>query len=195
MRLLRLSVLRVRDFRLLGLAVIVNAVGMVGEQVVLGWLTLELTNSPFMVGVALGLRMAPMLLAGIPAGVLADRADRTRLLQATSVGQAAASAALGGLALLGLLAVWHLLLLTVASGCIRAIHQAARQSYVHDLAGGPSLVDGLALLGLAMRAGGLLGSLVAGALIGRFGAGAAYLAVGAAYLASALALGPTRPVP
>jgi MFS family permease len=174
----------------LGLSVFLNSVGMVGEQVVLGWLVLELTNSPLMVGLALGLRMAPMLLVGIPAGVVADRGDRRRLVQATSVGQAGASAVLGLLALLGAVEVWHLLLLTFVSGSIRALHQTARQSYAHDLVGGAGLLDGLALMGLAMRIGGLLGSLVAGALIAHGGPGAAYLLVAAGYLASAGALEP-----
>ena len=182
------TLLRLRDVRLLGLSVFLNSVGMVGEQVVLGWLVLELTNSPLMVGLALGLRMAPMLLVGIPAGVAADRGDRRRLVQATSVGQAGASAVLGLLALLGAVEVWHLLLLTFVSGSIRALHQTARQSYAHDLVGGAGLLDGLALMGLAMRLGGLLGSLVAGALIARGGPGAAYLVVAAGYLASAGAL-------
>ena len=36
-----------------------NSVGMMGEVVVLGWLSLELTNSPFLVGVAMGMRALP----------------------------------------------------------------------------------------------------------------------------------------
>ena len=47
-----LSLLRIAEFRRLGTAVALNSVGMMGENVVLGWLTLELTNSPFLVGVA-----------------------------------------------------------------------------------------------------------------------------------------------
>lgn len=195
MDLLHTSLLRLRDFRILGLAVFFNSVGMVGEQVVLGWLTLELTDSPLMVGVALGLRMAPLLLVGIPAGVIADRVDRSRLLTASSAGMAGASGAVGVLVLLGLAEVWHVLLLTFAAGCARALHQAARQSYAHDLVGAAHLVNGLALVGLAMRAGGLLGSLLIGALIARFGAGTAYLAVAAGYLSSAITLfaAPVRP--
>ena len=44
---------------------------MMGETVVLGWLTLELTNSPFMVGAALSMRMLPLFFVGVPAGALA----------------------------------------------------------------------------------------------------------------------------
>src|SRR5437016_378309 len=60
---------------------VLNAVGTMGEVVVLGWLALELTSSPFLVGVALGMRALPLFFVGAPAGVLADRgpAGRRRL--------------------------------------------------------------------------------------------------------------------
>ena len=187
------AVLRVRDFRILSLACAFNSVGTVGEQVVLGWLTLELTNSPLMVGLALGLRMVPLLFVGIPAGIIADRTNRNRLIRTASAAMAAASALLGFLALVGVVRVWHLLLVTVVAGCVRALHQAARQSYTHDLVGAGELVNAIAVLGLAMRGGGLVGSLLTGALIARFGAGAGYLAVAAGYLTSAIVLLPASP--
>src|SRR5258705_3308774 len=96
-----LSLCRLRDFRGLAAAVVFNSVGMMGENVVLGWLMLELTNSPLMVGVALGMRMLPLFFVGVPAGALADRLPRHRLLLATGAGQAVTAAALGLLTLSG----------------------------------------------------------------------------------------------
>src|SRR5438093_54049 len=51
--ILRLALFRLPDFRRLAASILGNSVGMMGETVVLGWLTLELTNSPFLVGVAM----------------------------------------------------------------------------------------------------------------------------------------------
>src|SRR5262249_49425829 len=192
MPLLQVSLLRLRDFRALGVASSFDWMAAVAEQVALGWLTLELTDSPLMVGVALGLRMAPLLVVGIPAGVLADRGDRVRLLRITAALLAVASAAPGVLAVAGVVHVWHLLVFTFAGGCVRAVQQAARQSYVHDLVGGDGLVGALAGLGIVLPVGGLVGSVLGGALTAPFGAGAAYLAAAAAYLASAAALLPAR---
>ena len=90
-----LSLLRIGDFRRLGIAVALNSVGMMGENVVLGWLTLELTNSPFLVGVAMAMRSISLFFVGVPAGVLADRFPRHRLLWVTGSGQALAAATLG----------------------------------------------------------------------------------------------------
>ncbi len=151
----------------------------------LGWLTLELTNSPFLVGVAMSARALPLFFVGVPAGVLADRLPRHRVLVATSTGQAVTSATIGVLTLLGVVTLTHILLLTLAAGVIRGLDHAARQTYVHDVVGAPQLMNGLAILGVSMRVGWLLGSLGAGAVIAHLGSGAAYLAVAASYLTGA----------
>ncbi|PYM37514.1 MAG: hypothetical protein DME15_01050, partial [Candidatus Rokuibacteriota bacterium] len=159
---------RLGDFRCLGLSTVLNSVGMMGEVVVLGWLTLELTDSPFLVGVALGMRALPLFFLGVPAGVLADRFPRRRLLMLTGAGQALTTATLGALTLWGLVSLAHVLLLTFLAGVVRAVEWAARQSYTHDVVGAPRLMSAFAVLGVAGRAGWLVGSLGAGAAIARF---------------------------
>jgi len=161
-----------------------------GEVVVLGWLTLELTDSPLMVGAAMGMRMLPLFFVGVPAGALADRFPRRRLLMLTGAGQALTAATLGAVALSGRVTLAHVLALTLAAGVLRALEHAARQGYTHDIVGPAALVHGLAVLGVAMRGGWLLGSLGMGAVIARFGSGAAYFAVALGFLGGALALWP-----
>jgi hypothetical protein len=187
-----LQLARLHGLRCLGLSVLFHSIGMVGEQVVLGWYILEITDSAFMVGVALGVRNLPLLLAGIPAGVVADRGDRVRLLQISGLTMAAGTALLGSLVAARLGGVGPALMLTFATGCARALHQTARQGYAHDIAGGGRVVHALALVALTSRLGGLLGSLVAGFLIARFGSGVAFLVVAAGYLVSAVAMLPAR---
>ena len=182
-------------FRCLGACVFFHTLGMVGEQVVLGWYILELTDSAFMVGLALGIRNLPLLLAGIPAGVAADRGDRVQLLRLSGFAMTIASGLFGLLVAVGLGGVGPALILTFATGCARALHQTARQGYAHDIAGAGGLVHGLALVALTSRLGGLLGSLVTGVLIAQLGSAAAYLLVAAGYLASALAMLPARSSP
>jgi MFS transporter, DHA1 family, staphyloferrin A biosynthesis exporter len=168
---------------------------MMGEIVVLGWLTLELTNSPFMVGVAMGMRMLPLFFVGVPAGAVADRFPRHRLLMLTGVGQALTTATLGGFVLLGTLTLAHVLVLTLAAGVFRALEHAARQSYTHDVVGPAALMNGFAVLGVAMRVGWLLGSLGIGAVIARYGSGVAYFAVSLGFLGGAAALLPATAPP
>ena len=181
-----------RDFRCLGLSVFFHTLSMVGEQVVLGWFILEQTNSALMVGVGLGLRNLPLLLVGIPAGVVADRGDRVKLLQVSGIVMTVITATLGLLVALPIASVWPVLALTFVTGCARALHQTARQSYAHDIAGADGLVHALSLVALTSRVGGLVGSLLAGFLIARHGTAVAYLAVAAGYLGSALVMLPAR---
>ena len=125
---------------------LLNSVGMMGELVVLGWLTLELTDSPFLVGVAMGARAMPLFFVGVPAGVLADRFPRQRLLLATGAAQAVTSGTIGLLTVLELVSLSHILLLTFVAGSVRGVEQAARQGYTHDVVGPAELMNGLAVL-------------------------------------------------
>jgi hypothetical protein len=177
---------------------LLGSIGMMGEVVVLGWLTLELTDSPFLVGLAMATRALPLFFVGAPAGALADRVSRRSLLMLTALGQAATASTLGVLALAGLVTLPALLLLTLVAGTLRGVEHAARQGYTHDVVGAAGLVQGFAVLGVAMRAGWLLGSLGVGAVIAWFGTGAAYLVVAAGFLAGAavlLAAAPPAPAP
>jgi len=180
--------LRFRDFRFLWLSGVFNSIGFIGEQVVLGWLVLELTDSPLMVGASLALRMAPFLLLGVVGGAIADRTDRRKLLRGVSIGLAGLSAGIGLLITLDMVALWHLLLITFLGGCLRAIHQPARQSFAYDIVGPNNLVNGLAFLSLSMRVGGIGGSLAVGFLVGSLGSDIAYMVLATSYLASAITL-------
>ena len=165
-----------------------DAIGFMGEQVVLSWLILDLTDNPFMVGVSLALRMAPLFFLGIPAGTIADMVDRRLLIRLLNMVMALLVVSIGALIYLDLLEVWHLLAFAVAGGCLSAMHQAARQSFAFDVAGREHLVTGLAYVGLGMRLGGLVGSIAAGYLIDGPGAHVAYWMLASGYIMSTLLL-------
>lgn len=165
-----------------------DAIGFMGEQVAISWLVLELTDDPFMVGVALALRMAPLFVLGIPAGTIADMVDRRLLIRSLNIIMALLMIGIGALIYREMLQVWHLLAFAVAGGCISAMHQAARQSFAFDVAGRENLVTGLAYVGLGMRLGGLAGSIAAGYLIDGPGAHIAYWMLASGYFVSTLLL-------
>ena len=87
-----------RDFRIFWLGQLVSVTGTWMQTVAQGWLILQLTGSPFILGVAAAARSVPVLLLVIPAGVVADRFDRRRILIATSIVATVASAVMGFLA-------------------------------------------------------------------------------------------------
>ena len=181
-------VMRNRDLRVLMSASFFDAIGFMGEQVIIGWLVLELTNDPRMVGVALALRMAPLFFLGIPAGAIADMVDRRTLIRLLNMVMALLMGGIGALIYIELLQVWHLLAFAVAGGCVSAMHQAARQSFAFDVVGRENLVSGLAYVGLGMRLGGLVGAVAAGYLIDGPGAHMAYWMLASGYIISTLLL-------
>ena len=167
---LRAPALRYRDFRLLVAASFFDSIGFMGEQVVVGWLVLEMTDDPFMVGIALGLRFAPFFFLGLVAGTIADMVDRRSLIRALNLAMTAVTCSVGALIYYDTLQVWHIFAFAVLGGCISALHQTSRQSFAFDVVGRQNLVSGLAYVSLGMRLGGLVGSLAAGYLIAGRGA-------------------------
>jgi len=140
------SPLRYADFRVLWLSGLLAGTGYAGETVVLGWLLLDRTDSPFVVGAGIALRALPNLLLGIPGGALADRVDRRRLIRSVSVATGLVTATMGLLQLAGLLAVALILAGTFAGGCTRSLGQTARASYSVDIIGPARIVSGAALM-------------------------------------------------
>lgn len=159
---------------------------MMGETVAIGWFVLHLTDSPFMVGVSMALRMAPNFLLGIPAGVIADAVDRRRLIRWLDVGMAAPVGALGLLILSDEVQLWHVLALVTAAGGLQAFHQAARASYAYDIVGPSLAVHGLSAILVTTRLGALVGSIAVGSVMARVGVDAAFFVLGGVYLLAGL---------
>jgi MFS family permease len=173
--------LRHRDMQVLWMATVTHHLGVGMQQVLLGWVVLTLTDSESMVGVVFAIRSAPNLVVGFAAGTLTDRCDRRRLMRLAAFGMAGVSSVVAWLAYTELLTVWHLLLCTGALGMWQALEMTARQAYVVDSIGVHRVVQGIALISLAQRLGGVIGALVAGATLTWLGVAAAFLVMGTSY--------------
>ncbi len=160
----------------------------------LGWLVLELTNSPFMVGLASAARMAPFFFLGILSGAVADRVDRRVLLRFLAAAASVVAAILAFLLVAELARVWHVIALAVAMGCVWAFTMTLRQAYTYDIVGPELALNGLSLNSLSQRVGGVAGAIIAGAIIATMGVGAQYLAVSVSYLAGGAVLLAVRDV-
>ena len=186
--LIRSSVLQYRDFRFLWLSSLFTQLGIAGEIVTLSWLVLQRTDSPFMVGLALGVRMAPQFFVGVLSGSVVDRFDRRLLMRLLNLSLALVTGLLGLALLLDVAAFWHILSLVFVTGGLRVLHQATRQSFAYDIVGRDQAMRGLAVLTLAQRLGMLVGSLVAGFVLHGFGSGAAFLSLASAYALAVVTL-------
>src|SRR5690349_5432015 len=70
-----------RNFRLFWIGQTLSLVGSWMQQVAVGWMALELTNDPFLVGLAAAAGTLPILLFSIPGGLVADRNEKLRVVK------------------------------------------------------------------------------------------------------------------
>lgn len=183
------------NFRLLWLSSLAASGGMLVQQVAVGWLVLEMTDSPFALGIVAAARMIPSFFLGMIAGVVADRVDRRKLLLLIEVLGAGYSFAMAAIVAAGIAELWQVVALTLVYGCTRAFEWTARQALVYDVVGETEALRGMALNGLAMRSMGVLGAVVSGALIPAFGVQSSFIFMGIGYVVGALALMGVHTIP
>ena len=153
---------------------------------------LELTDSAGWVSVAVAMRGLPMFFLTIPAGMIADRWDRRRLLILTqSVG--AISATVFALLVASEVATVHAALLyATVLGISNALGLPARQAVIPMLVPRDDLHNGIVMGTMARTSSLLIGPVLAGVLIGWRGTDASFAAQAGFLLLSTLLLFPVR---
>ena len=194
-RILRGPAFQHRDFRLLLGAATCNYTGYGGEQVIIGLLVFQLTGTSAWVGVAMALYFTPQLVFGMAAGAIADWIDRRRLLRIIEAVVSVNLTVFGVLAALDAITLWLVLMLTFIAGAARAVYLPVRQSYAYDIVGSEHVVAGLGLLTIGMRAGQLIGALIAGSAMQRLGTDVALFVLAAFHAFTFLVVGTLRSIP
>src|SRR5690349_24761560 len=128
-------VLRHRNFRLFLIGQTLSLIGTWMQTMAQGWLALELSNSPFLVGLVATASSIPILLFTMPAGVLVDRSDKLRLVRIAQGAYLLEATALWALVATHRITIGSLLGLAFLSGLIASIEIPARQSMFIDLVG------------------------------------------------------------
>jgi MFS family permease len=184
----RHSALAHRDFRLYLTGQAISQLGTKMQHAALLWHLYKLTHSPYALG-AFGIaRVAPLFLFGLVGGVLADRAERRRLLMRTQLMLAIPSLALGLWSYRGLSTPWPIYVVAAASATIGAFDTPARQSLLPNLVPPAELSSAINLDSLAQKASKVLGPLLMAPVIGLGGPAAVYLVNAASFVAVVVAL-------
>jgi MFS family permease len=153
------------------------------DLVTLGWLALQLTGSPFMVGVAAFARSAPLMMVGPFAGIVADRVPRGRILfiaQATGVVTALVLAAAFWTGRAG---YWTLVALEVVFGLVWALDFPARRTSLYALLGASRVAQAVSLETVSMQIAKIVGPLAAGVCLARLGPAACFALMALTYAA------------
>ncbi|HEV8266192.1 MAG TPA: MFS transporter [Gemmatimonadales bacterium] len=191
-----------RNFRLFLFGQTVSLTGTWMQSIAQGWLVLQLTNSPFYVGLVSALGSLGVLLFTLYAGVVADRTDKRRVVIVTQTLQMLQAFALAGLVWSGHVTVGNVMVLAAFLGVVSAFDIPTRQSFIVEMVGKDDLMNAIALNTSTFNLTRVLGPVIAGLLIGPLGVavcfflnGVSYLAVIASLLAMRLTPHIPRPTP
>ncbi len=183
------AVLRHRRFRRFSLGVFVSMVGGWIEAAAFGYVVLLLGGSAATLGIVGFLNTVPNLVLGLPAGVLADRFDRRRLLLAFQTANLLVSAALAVLWATDSLTVAIMGGLAVVGGSLGTLSFPAFQGMLSSTVPPGEIESAVAVNSLSLQLARFVGPALAGFLLAAagpawvFGANAASFAVVLAALA------------
>jgi MFS family permease len=178
-----LGALAHRNFRLFLFGQGTSLVGTWMQSVALGWLVLQLTNSPFAIGLNSALRALGVLLFTLYAGIVADRVDKRRLVILTQALQMVEALALAVLVWTRVVAVWQVMVLALFVGIVNAFDIPTRQAFMVEMVGKEDLMNAIALNSSMFNAARVVGPAVGGALIGLLGLGMCFFLNGVSYIA------------
>ena len=152
------------------------------QFLVLGWLVLDITGSSYQLGLVIFVFGIPNLLFAMLGGIIADRADRLRLLITTRLGVFLLIFALAILRITDLLEVWHIYTVVFLLGTIQALNMPARMAIVPDMVERHDMMNAIALHTMVNQTGQIIGPAVAGGIIELAGLGPALFVNAGLYL-------------
>lgn len=185
--------LDIRNFRLFFVGQLISQIGTWMTMVAQTLLVLSLTGSGVMLGLLTAFQFGPMLVLGPWAGLVADRADKRKLLirvQALSMVQ---SLVLGSLILAGWTSVPLIFALATVQGILTAFDNPTRRSFVVEMVPTAELPNAVSLNSAVMTGARVVGPALAGALVLAVGYGWTFILDGVSYVAVITGLLMMRP--
>ena len=139
------------------------------ETMVLGWLALELSNSPWWVQVVGFYRSIPLFVIGLFGSVITDRFKRRHLIVALQSVNVVGALTMALLLYSGELQFWHLSVVALILGSTWALDWPTRRSLIPDLVGKDRTVDAMVLENFIQGFTRISGPLAAGYIMATYG--------------------------
>ena len=166
-----------RNFRLIWIGQLVSMAGSMMQSAAILWHVSVLVE-PGRRGLALGLvglvRVVPIVVFSLIAGVVADAHDRRRLMLVTQTGMAVSAALLSWVAFAGVRAVWPIYALAAVGAAFGTFDNPARQALIPTLVPVEDLPNAISLNAIMFQTASVVGPAAGGVLIGGLGIGWAY---------------------
>ncbi len=163
------SALSIANYRWIWIGSFISNIGTWVQKVAQPWLILQLTASPFLLGLDGFLQDVPLLLFLLVGGVVVDRFDKRKILMLSQVVQLSAAVSISVLILLGEIRVSVILVLSFVVGCMQAFSTPAYLSFIPELVGREHLANAVALNSMQFNLSRLLGPVLGGVLLASLG--------------------------
>jgi len=177
-----LRLLGTRRFGTFWFASLLSNVGTWAQQVAQPWLMLSLGASSFLLGLDAFAMGAPVLALTLVGGVLADRADRRRVITVFQSIQMLCPTLIVVLLLAGAVRPWMIIVLSLIVGITDALSMPSFQSIVPSIVERRQIPAGIALNSTQFNLSRILGPAVAGLLMAGIGAAGAFAVSAASYI-------------
>jgi len=159
-----------RDFRLVWIGACTSSIGTWMQKLAQSWLVLEISGSPFLLGLDAFLGEIPIFLFSLVGGVVADRKDRRLLLVGSQVIQITCALLLTTLVAFDLVRVWHILTLSFFVGLAQAFGGPAYQALIPTLVRTEDLPNAIALNSIQFNLARVIGPMLGGLALTQLGA-------------------------
>jgi len=169
---------RVPSYRWLWASSFTGSAGFMPYMMAEGWLLLELTDSPLMVGLSPALGSVASMVVSPFGGVLVDRFDRRKVLIATQSIMALAALTLGILAVTNSIEIWHVFAASAAQRSTIGLQLGARNTLMYDVVGRKGAMNAMAGQFMSTHSASVLGPLAGGIIMASFGPGVLFLLIG-----------------
>jgi len=177
-----LILLRTRRFGTFWFASFLSNIGTWAQQVAQPWLLLSLGASPFLLGLDTFALGAPVWLLTLTGGILADRADRRRVIAIFQSIQMLCPTLLVVLLLTGAVKPWMVITLSLVIGITDALSMPSFQTIVSTIVKHEQIAAALALNSTQFNLSRILGPAIAGVLLVSAGAVGCFAVSAASYL-------------
>jgi predicted MFS family arabinose efflux permease len=158
-----------RDFRLMWVGACASSIGTWMQIVAQGWLIYRLTHSSRLLGLDQFLAGIPIFLFSLIGGVVADRAERRKILLVSQYIQMASAGILTVLVTLGVVHVWEILSLSFVSGFAQAFGGPAYSALIPTLVEKEDMPNAIALNSIQFNLAVTVGPALAGITLARLG--------------------------
>ena len=162
---------RYRNYRFIWANTVFSSGGFWLQQIVIGWLIYELTQSAFLTTLAMGLDLLPNLFVGPLGGLLVDSWAPRKLMAVIYAYQGSLTVAFGMLVITERAGALHIFGYILLMGLGWVILDPSRISLISNTVPKKSLMNAFALVALAISVTRLVGPAVGGAIIALLGPG------------------------